>query len=203
MIQALIFDFGRVISAQKPASLFRSYEKELGLKAGTINTIMFESSHWQRALIGELDWTGYWQAIGPELYLSTKSEIQAFAKRYYLDERLNKSVAELLHSCSGQYRLAILSNHPPGLSAWLAEWGIDQLFEVVFCSGDEGAVKPDREVYLKTLDRLGVSPDKAVFVDDTPTHVRAATALGMHGIVFTTAADLNRQISRLPAVHAA
>lgn len=203
MIQALIFDFGRVISVQKPASLFQKYEKELGLKAGTINTIMFESPHWLQALIGELDWAGYWQAIGPELHLSTEREIQAFAKRYYLDERLNKSVAELLYSCSGQYRLAVLSNHPPGLSTWLAAWGIDQLFEVVFCSGDEGAVKPDREVYLVTLDRLGVSPDEAVFVDDTPGHVSAAAALGMHGVVFTTAAELNRQISRLLAVHAA
>ncbi len=28
MIKAIIFDFGRVITAQKPLSLFRSYEEE-------------------------------------------------------------------------------------------------------------------------------------------------------------------------------
>ncbi len=30
MIEAVIFDFGRVISAQKPMDLFRGYEEELG-----------------------------------------------------------------------------------------------------------------------------------------------------------------------------
>jgi hypothetical protein len=52
MIRAIIFDFGRVISAQKPPSLFRRYEKELGLAPGTLNPIMFRSQVWQEALLG-------------------------------------------------------------------------------------------------------------------------------------------------------
>ena len=52
MIKAIIFDFGRVISAQKPPSLFANYEQDLGLEPGTINTIMFDSQAWQEALIG-------------------------------------------------------------------------------------------------------------------------------------------------------
>jgi putative hydrolase of the HAD superfamily len=43
MIKAIIFDFGRVISAQKPISLFRRYEDDMGLTPGTLNTIMFDS----------------------------------------------------------------------------------------------------------------------------------------------------------------
>ena len=52
MIKAIIFDFGRVITAQKPRSLFRSYETELGLDPDTINPIMFESQAWQDTLLG-------------------------------------------------------------------------------------------------------------------------------------------------------
>ena len=42
-IEAIIFDFGRVISVQKPMSLFLGYEEELGLEPSTINPIMFGS----------------------------------------------------------------------------------------------------------------------------------------------------------------
>jgi hypothetical protein len=47
MIKAVIFDFGQVISAQKPMSLFRGYEEELGIEPGTINPIMFGSPAWE------------------------------------------------------------------------------------------------------------------------------------------------------------
>ena len=50
MIKAVIFDFGRVISAQKPMSLFQGYEEELGIEAGTLNPIMFGSQAWEDAL---------------------------------------------------------------------------------------------------------------------------------------------------------
>jgi len=70
---------------------------------------------------------------------------------------------------------------------WLADWNIGHLFDVVFCSGDEGVVKPDPAAFEMTLARLGVEPEEAVFIDDTVEHVRAAEALGIHGICFTTA----------------
>ena len=50
MIKAVIFDFGRVISAQKPASLFRGYEDELGLSPGVLNRVMFGSHAWEETL---------------------------------------------------------------------------------------------------------------------------------------------------------
>ncbi len=64
MIRAVIFDFGRVISAQKPESLFRGYEQELGLTPGTINTIMFESSVWQDALLGKMTTADFGGLLG-------------------------------------------------------------------------------------------------------------------------------------------
>ncbi len=75
MIKALLFDFGRVISAQKPKSLFETYESALNLLPGTINTIMFESPFWEKALVGEIDMAAYWQAIGPQLNLDDPSAL--------------------------------------------------------------------------------------------------------------------------------
>ena len=68
---------------------------------------------------------------------------------------------------------------------------------MVFCSGDEGRVKPDPAAFNITLKRLGVLPFEAVFIDDTDGHVKAARKLGIHGILFTTAEALALELKDL------
>lgn len=190
MIKALIFDFGRVISAAKPLALFHHYEDELGLERDTINRLMFESDQWRLALVGKMTMAQFWQAIGPSLNLRSESAVNQFQNRYYAAEQINVELLQLLQELHSSYQLAILSNHPSGLQAWLADWDLHGLFEVVFCSGDEGIAKPDSRAYTITLERLGVRAGEAVFIDDTPGHVEAARALGLHGLVFSDCATL-------------
>ena len=197
MIRAAVFDFGLVISTPRPPSRFRAYERELGLDEGTINRIMFDSPAWHDALCGRMTMAAYWRAVGPSLGLTTPPAIDAFRRRYYSDEAANQEVLAIVRGLHGCCRLAILSNHPPGLGCWLRDWGIDRLFDVVYCSGDEGHVKPEPVVYQATLERLGVLADEAVFIDDTPGHVAAARALGIVGIVFTGARQLGQELKAL------
>lgn len=197
MIKAIIFDFGRVISAQKPLSLFSGYEAELGLAPGVLNRVMFGSEAWQEVLVGHKSLDDYWLEIGPALGLHTPEEVQAFRQRYFSDEEINEGVLELIRDLRGQYALAVLSNAPPRLTKWLADWEILDLFDVVVCSGDEGVVKPDPAIYQRMLVRLGVAPEEAVFIDDSWGHVEAARALGLHAVHFTTAEALAAELERL------
>jgi FMN phosphatase YigB (HAD superfamily) len=103
-----------------------------------------------------------------------------------------------LHGCC---KLAVLSNSPSGLATWLATWRILQLFDVVFCSGDERCAKPDPAAFEATLERLGVKPEEAVFIDDTIEHVRVARVLGMHGILFRCADRLVTDVENLTSGH--
>lgn len=201
MIKAIILDFGRVISAQKPPSLFRRYEKDLGLAPDTINPVMFGSRAWQETLVGRMTAEEFWTIIGPELCLETPEKIEAFRRRYQADEAINADVHELIRRLYGRYKLAVLSNSPPDLSRWLSEWNMLHLFNVVFCSGDEGIVKPEPAAFKTTLDRLGVRPEEAVFIDDTDEHVKAARSLGMHGILFTNAHALADELKEILEAH--
>jgi putative hydrolase of the HAD superfamily len=197
MIKAIIFDFGRVISAQKPSTLFRSYEDALGLEPGTINSIMFASEAWQQALVGRKTAEEFWYEIGPELGLLNVNEVDTFRHRYHADEKINQGVLDLISRLHGNYKLAVLSNSPPGLSQWLADWNVLNFFEVVFCSGDEGIAKPDPKAFELTVERLGVTPKESVFIDDTREHVHAAQKLGLQGILFTTAEELEKELDLL------
>ena len=197
MIRSVIFDFGRVISAQKSESLFSGYERELRLAPGTINTIMFESVAWREALLGRKTTEEYWREIGPALGLHSPKQIEDFSRRYRADEKINADVQDLMGRLWGRYKLAVCSNSPPGLVHWLAEWKICHLFDVVFCSGDEGIVKPDSEAYLTTVTRLGVEPCEAVFVDDAIENVQAASMVGLEAIHFTDGPALERALAAI------
>ncbi|HAA02886.1 MAG TPA: hypothetical protein DCE18_05905 [Syntrophobacteraceae bacterium] len=197
MIRAVIFDFGRVISAQKPESLFESYERDLGLSPGTINTIMFAGAAWQDALLGQKTMEEYWGAIGPQLGLRSSRQIETFRQRYFADEKINPQVLDLIGRLHGSYKLAVCSNSPPGLMRWLEAWDIDRFFDVVFCSGEEGIVKPELDAYQVTVARLGVEPSKAIFVDDAWENVEAADKVGLKAIHFTDGAALEKALEAL------
>ncbi len=197
MIKAVIFDFGRVISAQKPPSLFRRYERELGLEPDTINRLMFDRRAWQNALLGRLTEAQYWETVGPDLGLTGQSELDDFRRRYRRDEAINTAVVNLIRRLHGRLKTAVLSNAPPGLEEWLEEWKIRELFDVIFCSGDEGLAKPDPAAFERVLERLEVAPEEAVFIDDTLEHVHTAQRLGMSGLLFTTAEALAEQLAEI------
>jgi len=82
-------------------------------------------------------------------------------------------------------RFALCTNN---VREWEAQWRallpIDELFEVVVDSAFVGLRKPDPAIYRLTCDRLGVAPDRCLFVDDVEVNCTAAADLGMAAVVF-------------------
>jgi putative hydrolase of the HAD superfamily len=54
------------------------------------------------------------------------------------------------------------------------------LFDAVVQSAVEGVRKPDPAFYLRACDRLAVTPDECVFLDDLGINCKPARVLGMH-----------------------
>ncbi|WP_022681507.1 HAD family hydrolase [Sphingobium bisphenolivorans] len=68
-------------------------------------------------------------------------------------------------------------------------------FRDIVVSGAEGLVKPDSAIYQLALDRFGILPSQALFVDDRPENIAAAEAAGMRGHLFIDAAALRRDLA--------
>jgi HAD superfamily hydrolase (TIGR01509 family) len=103
---------------------------------------------------------------------------------------------ELVDSLRGRVRLAVASNSPRRyVDAILSGTGYAGSFEVVV-SGDEVArFKPAPDVYLRVAERLGLSPEEVVAVEDSPVGVESARAAGMtvillRGLVAMDAPDV-------------
>ena len=68
--------------------------------------------------------------------------------------------------------------------AWRGQFPLDELFDAVVDSCEEGVRKPDPTIFHTALDLVGVTdPTRAIFLDDFPGNVDAARRLGMHGIL--------------------
>jgi 2-haloacid dehalogenase len=73
---------------------------------------------------------------------------------------------------------------------------LDSLDGIVV-SGDEGLIKPDREIFELFFRRYDVKPETAVFVDDSLRNVEAARDAGMQALHFTSPEVLARDLRGL------
>ena len=73
---------------------------------------------------------------------------------------------------------------------------LEELFDGVVISGDEGMRKPAREMYVLGAERAGAAPAACVYVDDLPFNLPPAQELGMatvhHVDTTQTIAELER-----------
>jgi 2-haloacid dehalogenase len=70
-------------------------------------------------------------------------------------------------------------------------------FRGVIVSGEVGAIKPNPEIFHALLDTHAIDPHRAVFIDDVAANAEAASALGIHGIRFTTPEALRAELVAL------
>lgn len=73
-----------------------------------------------------------------------------------------------------------------------------QVFHAIHCSHDLQARKPQPGTFLAVLEQHGLDPAEAVFIDDLAVNVEAARDLGLHGLLFTSAERLRRQLRDIP-----
>jgi HAD superfamily hydrolase (TIGR01509 family) len=79
-------------------------------------------------------------------------------------------------------RMAVVSDAWPELPALHAALGMDGFFEAYAISAELGCHKPDPRMYRYASDALGLPPDDCLFLDDDPSLVAAAIALGYQGL---------------------
>lgn len=146
------------------------------------------------ASLGEIDAATFWRRAGVEPTLEDS---------YLKGHKLNEGVAELLASASQRFsRVCNLSNDVSQWSVKLRRsFGLDRAIDPWIISSDGGSRKPSPEIYLHLLDRLGVSPERVVFVDDRPKNLDGARQVGMQTILFDplgqALSSLHRRVERL------
>jgi putative hydrolase of the HAD superfamily len=189
VIKAIIFDcFGVLIANDLKMRIdaVANVDPEAGqslhdiLKALDRGMISREESIEQMAKLMNVDPEGLRQGIDDSL--AKNAELIKFIKTL----RPSYKVA-LLSNVSGRQRLEEL----------FEAGELDELFEVVVASGDVGVIKPEREIYEMTAEKLGIDPEGCVMIDDLPHYCKGAEAVGMKAIQFQSTDQAIRDLRAL------
>lgn len=196
-LDTVVFDLGNVLIDWDPRYLYRKIFADEAEMEEFLRTVATPEWHLEQD-------RGRSVKEATELLKSRhpgyEKEIEAYYGRW--DEMfggpIDESVRALRELCKRGYALYALTNWSAELFPAARErHGFLGWFEDIVVSGEEGKVKPDREIYDALVERTGLDPETSVFVDDRKENVDAAERLGFTGIVFREDEGLGGELARL------
>lgn len=119
---------------------------------------------------------------------------ECMSKGYIYLEGVEDLLQRLL---SAGVTMHAFSNYPCWYSMIEDKLQLSNYLPWTFVSCNMGLRKPESEMYLEAARQLKLDPSSCVFVDDRCKNVEAAIAVGMRGIVFENAKQLEEELVAL------
>lgn len=124
--------------------------------------------------------------------------------RQTIDEKYirNESLFDMVRAYKNDYKTGLLSNVGDDLIDRLftpAEKS--ELFDAIILSSSVGVTKPSARIYEIAIERLGVSAEECIMIDDIVANVEGAEIVGMHGVLFTSNRALEQELADIIEVN--
>ncbi len=151
---------------------------------------------------GTLDTDEYWRRLFAAGGVPATPELlQRIEREDALGwSRVNRRVVDWSYELRrAGYLTAILSNMPSEKLKFMRadrqfSWIKD--FDVTVFSCDYLMVKPESSIYRLCLQKLGVTPEECIFLDDVPENAEGARAVGISAMVFRSADEAAVELER-------
>ena len=192
-IEAVISDFGGVLTSPLLDS-FMAFQDSSGISLEELGAAM--GALWRKLganplfelETGRMTEARFLELLSSQLtsQLGREVALHGFGERYFEHLHPNEQMIGYMRDLRARgYKLAICTNNVREWEQlWRAKLPVDEIFEVVVDSAFVGTRKPERRIYEMTLERLGVSPEAALLIDDTELNCDAARELGIEAIWF-------------------
>jgi epoxide hydrolase-like predicted phosphatase len=201
-LPGLLVDFGGVLTTNVFAA-FAGFCTREGLDTDVVRRA-FREDEVARELLFELE-------LGR---LDEDEFSRRFAVALGMDEERGEGLIERLWADmepDDEMTEAVAAAHAAGVRTGLISnsWGtalkyeeelMARLFDGLVISHLEGLRKPDPAIYALGAERIGLTPEQCVFVDDLAGNLKPARAMGMTTVLHTTAAETIPQLEELLGV---
>ena len=202
-VEAIISDFGGVLTSPLLEG-FSGVMQSSGVSLESLGKAMASIAERQGSNplfeleTGRVTEAAFFDAISEQLSAESGSHVSldGFGERYFQQLTPNEPMIEYMRELRGRgHKMAICTNN---IREWEAHWRamlpVDEIFDVVVDSAFVGSRKPEPRIYEITLERLGATPDQAVFVDDVEVNCEGARQLGITAIRFRSTEQAIEQI---------
>jgi putative hydrolase of the HAD superfamily len=195
-LRAVIFDYGMVLTGPPDPEAHAALLRITGLAPARFESLYWADRHAYDE--GKLTGLAFWQKLVCEAGLTLAperiEELNLWDARMWTTE--NRAMLDWqleLKQCG--LLTAILSNMGDNVLASVErEFDWIHRFDVLVWSFQLHIAKPDPAIYRYVLQRLGVQPGEALFLDDKLVNIEAARALGIEAIQFSTVERLRADL---------
>jgi putative hydrolase of the HAD superfamily len=204
VLQALILDYGNVLSQPQDERWFEVMAAEIGTSEDP-----FRAAYWRHrpGYDAGMPAREYWGQVLDTLGAGPRGQ----ADRRVIDRLIDADVASWTQYRDDVWTLAQVFRNDGGRTAFLsngvpeamarirADRPLERWFDVVVVSCEVGVAKPDPMIFQIYLTRLGVEPSHALLVDDRIENVEGAARMGLRTFHFVGADAVSRLVRSLSA----
>ncbi len=196
-IKAVIFDFGNVIINIDFNRIYQTFAQLTGKSPEFVAQKISEYDLFRKYETGQFSDDEFREIIRQTIgFPLSNAEVDFAWNAILLDIPQNR--IQLLKDLRRKYPVFLLSNtnniHILASNAYLkAKHDIDSihdLFDEVFLSYKMGLWKPDVEIYQAVNQKLNLSPNQVLFLDDNPKNIESATDFGWKTILVEQTSDM-------------
>ncbi len=192
MSYLFVFDIGGVVL--KSADIFPQICERLNISRETLNQQGSLIEAMERGLISSEE---FWMIYCERVQCTTVS--QNYWKTLFTPEVREDTARLISRVKKAGFRVVAGTNTIDVHYQAHIEHGDYEPFDAVYASNLIHCVKPRPSFFYHILenDSGAESFDKMIFIDDSPENVAAAERLGIHGILFTDAESVQKEIERI------
>ena len=195
-IRAVFFDLGGVIVRTEYQAPRQQLAERLGMEYDDLDRIVFNSETGLQASTGAITSQQHWEAVLKRLKRPL-DEMASIRDAFFAGDIVDRDILVFLRSLRGTHTTGLISNAWSDLREYLVREKMLDAFDHIVISAEVGVAKPDPRIFQTALEKAGVRPDEAVFVDDFYVNIEGCEKVGIKGIHFKDAETAMQQLKQL------
>ena len=197
LIKAVIWDLGGVLARTIDCAPRTALAHRLGLTYPELDEAVFNSASARQASLGEISADRHWENVCAELDWPLEN-LKEFQDLFWGGDQLDTALIAYIRRLKPAFKTGLLSNNWSNLRHLIEHrWQVADAFDRLVISAEVGLLKPDPTIYQLTLERLGVRPEQAIFVDDFIENIQAARQLGWQAVQFQNPAQVRSELDAI------
>ncbi len=198
MIKDIIFDFGQVLVKFDPMYM-TSFYVDSSEDCKTVSDVVFDRVYWDRLDAGTIayaEMTADFEKRLPKHLLEGAEKALVNWMDHLPEIEGMRELLERLRVLPDT-RLFLLSNISREFADRSGDIDILKYFDGCVFSATCGSTKPNKEIFAHLCEKYGISPESAVFIEDSAKNVNGARAFGIKAVLFENAEQTERELKCL------
>ncbi|WP_035291875.1 HAD family phosphatase [Clostridium sp. KNHs214] len=197
MIKNVVFDIGNVLLRFDPKNYLTKKFNDKD-RVEKILELVFRSDEWLMLDRGTITETEAIKVLSERNTFYSESIKDTFNGWYDLLTPMEDTIEILKQLKEKGINTYYLSNfHHLAFEHVIEKNEFFKLFQGGIVSYKEKLLKPEKEIYMRLLEKYNIKPEETIFIDDTLDNIQAAASVGINTIHFKNSQDLIAKLNEV------